>query len=542
MLRRHRLGIAVLLALAALLPAIETVEIWLFQKVVDDVLVPMSLQPLVGLAALYIGLSLTSGLASWLDTYVSTWVGEHLTLDVRQRMLARIHQAPLADIDRTRSGDILTRLTQDASSVQTLLLGGIVDGVGTIARLLFFTGALLLLDWQLALVSFVVAPIFWWVSHRFARRIKRVARERRRRAGSMASVADESVASLALVQVHGRAGQEQARFGREGRAIVVAELAAARLRATYPIVIDLLELAGLLVVVGLGTWALADGRLTLGGLLVFLTYLAQLYKPIHEIGELGVTLVSAAAGVDRVIQVLDLPTGVTDRPGARPLDQVHGRVEVRTVRYTYPGATRPAVGGVSFDAAPGQLTVLTGPSGSGKSTVARLVCRLVDPDSGQVLLDGRDLRDLPLQQVREQVSVLLQEAPILDASVRDNVCFARPDADVADLWIALDQAGAAGFVRDLPSGLDTPLGRAGRSLSGGQRQRIALARSLLTDAKVLVLDEPTTGLDAGTTTQLLATVRELAADRTVLIASHDPMVIEHADRVVALGQASEVPA
>jgi ABC-type multidrug transport system fused ATPase/permease subunit len=274
-LRPFRPGIAVLLVVAAALPAVETVEIWLFQRVVDDVLVPVSLEPLLSIAMLYVVLSLASGLLGWVDIYVSTWVGEHLTLSVRNRMLARIHQAPVEVIDRSRLGDLLTRLTSDARSVETLLLGGVVDGVGALARLFFFAGALLLLDWQLALVSFVVSPLFWWTSRRFGRRLKAVSRERRRRAGSMASVAEESVAMLPLVQLHGREREEQVRVDREGRAIVVAELAAARIRAAYPIVIDLIELVGLLAVIGLGTWALADGRLTLGGLLVFLTYLSQ---------------------------------------------------------------------------------------------------------------------------------------------------------------------------------------------------------------------------------------------------------------------------
>jgi ATP-binding cassette subfamily B protein len=533
-LRPFRPGIAVLLLVAAALPAVETVEIWLFQRVVDDVLVPVSLEPLLSIAMLYVVLSLASGLLGWVDIYVSTWVGEHLTLSVRNRMLARIHQAPVEVIDRSRLGDLLTRLTSDARSVETLLLGGVVDGVGALARLFFFAGALLLLDWQLALVSFVVAPLFWWTSRRFGRRLKAVSRERRRRAGSMASVAEESVAMLPLVQLHGREREEQVRVDREGRAIVVAELAAARIRAAYPIVIDLIELVGLLAVIGLGTWALADGRLTLGGLLVFLTYLSQLYRPIRELGDLGVVLVSATAGVERVIEVLDLPVGLPERPDPVVVDPVHGIVEFEGVGFTYLGARQAAVSDLSFTLQPGRLTALTGSSGAGKSTAVRLVARLIDPEPGRVLLDGVDLRDLPVRQVRDTVAVLLQEAPILDASVRDNVAFARPDADDAQVWAALRSAGIDGVISALPDGLNSRVGRAGHSLSGGQRQRIALARALLVDARVLVLDEPTTGLDAPMAARLLDTLVGLARERTVLIATHDERVLAAADVVLTL--------
>ncbi len=539
-LRPFRPGIAVLLVVAAALPAVETVEIWLFQRVVDDVLVPISLEPLVGIAMLYVALSLASGLLGWVDIYVSTWVGEHLTLSVRNRMLARIHQAPVEVVDRSRLGDLLTRLTGDARSVETLLLGGVVDGVGALARLFFFAGALLLLDWQLALVSFVVAPLFWWTSRRFGRRLKEVSRERRRRAGSMASVAEESIAMLTLVQLHGREREEQVRVDREGRAIVVAELAAARIRAAYPIVIDLIELVGLLTVIGLGTWALADGRLTLGGLLVFLTYLSQLYRPIRELGDLGVLLVSATAGVERVIEVLDLPVGLPDRPDAVAMATVHGIVQVEGVSYTFLGSRHAAVSEVSFTLQPGRLVALTGSSGAGKSTVVRLVARLIDPKQGRVLLDGVDLRDLPVRLVRDNVAVLLQEAPILDASVRENVAFAHPDADDVQVWEALRRAGIDGVISSLPEGLDSRVGRAGHSLSGGQRQRIALARALLVDARVLVLDEPTTGLDAPMAARLLDTLVELARDRTVLIATHDERVIAAADEVLTLHAPSRI--
>lgn len=534
LLRPHRWGILVLLGVVVLLPAIEAVEIWLFQRVVDDVLVPMSVQPLIGLAAAYVGLSLASGLLGWIDEYVSTWVGTRISLDVRRQMLQRVHQAPVTVVDRARTGDLLTRVTTDARSVESLLLSGVVDGVSVVARIVLFTGALLLIDWQLALLSLVVAPLLWWASRRFGRRLKQVSRERRRRAGSMASLAEQNVSSLALVQVHGRAKAEEERFDREGRAIVVAELQAARIRALYPVIVDLLELLALLSVLFLGTWTLAQGRLTLGELLVFLTYLSQLYRPVRELASLGVELVTATAGVERVLEVLDYPDGPAEPVNPVHLSRFEGRLQVQDVGYTYPDATRPALNGVSLSAEPGTLLALAGPSGAGKSTLIRLVARLADPDEGRILLDGVDVRRLPLADLRGQVAVVLQEAPMLDATIRDNVTFARPEASDAEVWSALDAAGATDFVAELPDGLDTPMRRAGAAFSGGQRQRIALARALVLDARVLVLDEPTTGLDARASRTLLTTLRRLAHERTVVVASHDPIVLEAADDIVTV--------
>ncbi|MCU0300241.1 MAG: ABC transporter ATP-binding protein/permease [Candidatus Nanopelagicales bacterium] len=533
MLRPHRVGIVALLVVAAALPAVEAVEIWLFQRVVDDVLVPRSLAPLIGLAVAYLLLSLTSGLLGWVDQYVSTWVGSGITLEVRRSMLTRIHAAPATLVDGTRAGDLLTRVTTDARSIEALLLSVAVDGVGALARIVLFTGALLVLDWQLALLALVVAPVLWWSARRFGRRLKEASREKRRRAGSMASVAEQSIGALSLVQLHGRERDEQERFDREGRAIVAAELAAARVRAVYPLVLDLVELVAMLAVLALGTWALAGDRLTLGQLLVFLTYLAQLYRPVRTLGDLGVEVVAATAGAERVLEVLDLPLGLAERPDPVPLDPVAGRLQARGVGYAYrPGC--PVVTDFHLLVEPGSLVALAGPSGSGKSTVLRLLGRLADPDVGQVLLDGVDLRDLALRTTRDAIGFLLQEAPVLDATVRENLWLARPGADDAALWAALREAGAADVVADLPQGLDAPLGRHGRTLSGGQRQRVALARTLLGGAPVLLLDEPTTGLDGRDAARLVATLRELARTRSVVVASHDPVVLDAADRVVDL--------
>jgi ATP-binding cassette subfamily B protein len=527
----RRRVLALLVFLAVSVAGIGTVEIWLFQRVVDDVLVPADLAPLLLLAGLYLGLALLSGLLSWADEVTTTWLGEHVTLDLRGRVLAHLHRVPSDVADRQRAGDVLTRLTKDVRSIETLLFSA-VDGAGALARVLFYGGAMLLLDWQLALVAFVVAPLFGWASERFARRFKKVAKEKSRRNGSMTSVAEESLAALSLVQVHGREREEQERFDREGRAVVAAELGAARLRATYPLVVDLLELVGLLSVIGLGVWALADERLTLGGLLVFLTYLSQLVRPLRELGDLMVSVASAVAGAERVLELLDLPAGIPEPADPVHLDRVTGRMTVEGASFTYHGASRAALEGVDLRVEPGGLLALAGPSGSGKSTLVRLLGRLSDVDAGRVTLDGVDVRDLPVRTLRENVTVLLQEAPVLDASVRDNVRFSRPDASDDEVWAALRDAGLEPVVRALPDGLDSRLGQRGRSLSGGQRQRVALARALLVDARVLLLDEPTTGLDADAATLLLATLRRLAADRAVVVATHDPAVLAAADLVV----------
>jgi ABC-type multidrug transport system fused ATPase/permease subunit len=320
----------------------------------------------------------------------------------------------------------------------------------------------------------------------------------------------------------------------EGERIVEAELAATRIRGLFSPLVDLIELLGVLVVVALGTWALSRGELTLGGLLVFLAYLSQLYGPVRELSSLANRIFAAAAGAERVLELLDERPTVVERPGATALGRTRGDIELRGVRFAYPGAAREALAGVDLRIRPGETVAVTGASGAGKSTLARLLLRFDDPDAGAVLLDGHDLRALTLGSVRANVGLLLQETLLPDVTVREAIAQGRPGASPEEVEAAARAAGADGFVRALPDGYGTRLGQRGRTLSGGQRQRLAIARALVRDTPVLVLDEPTTGLDADAKAALLGPLRTLAAGRTTIVISHDPDVLDWADRVVRL--------
>ncbi|MGQ0844399.1 MAG: ABC transporter ATP-binding protein [Sporichthyaceae bacterium] len=534
--RPFRWGIVGMLLLAVLAPLIQTAQIWLFQRIIDDVLVPTDLGAMYDIALLYLLLSIGGGIVGWVDSYLGAWVGEHLLLRIRSKMLRRLQRANTTTLDKMRAGDLLTRLTDDVGAVESLMVGIVVSATGSIAQLLFFGTALFLLDWRLALLSLTVVPFFWLIAATFARKLKRIARQRARRAGSLTAVAEESLAVLALVQVHGREKEEAARFDREANAVLATELSASRLTATFPLVVDFVELLGMLAVIAAGAWALDQGNLTLGGLLVFLTYLTKMYGPVRSLGDLGNTIVSAMADVDRIEEVLKIEDGVVECPDPVALNTAAtvGRMELREVTFWYPGAHRPAVSKLSYTFEPGRMTALSGPSGSGKSTLVRLLARLDDPDDGVVLLDGYDLRILAARGLRDTVTVLLQEAPVLDSTVRDNLTFAKPGAEDSEVWAALRLAGVDDVIAALPKGLNSRLGQRGRSLSGGQRQRIALARALMTGAKVLILDEPTTGLDDVTAQRFLSTLRELSTERTIIVSSHDAVVLAEADEVLHL--------
>lgn len=524
----------VALLLAAISPALLSVEIWLFKVVVDDVLVPrdFGLFPLV--AASYVGLTIVQAACDGADRMLSTWLSQRFLVDLRTALLDHLQRVPLEFLGRHRLGDVMSRVSGDVSAIESFLVSGTSRAVSNVLQLVFFSVAIVLIQPLLAVVALVVTPLFWVTSRWFARRLKELSRERQRRSGALNASLEQTLSTLPLVQAYDQGAREVRRYAAEAEAKYRTEMAAARLRSVYAPTLDLIELAGALVVIGTGAWLLARGELSVGGLLAFLTYLSRLYSPARGLGSAVTTAFSAAAGAERVVELLDEPTLPADRPGA--LDLRRGPVELRfeDVSHTYAGASAPAVRGVSFTARPGDVVAVVGASGAGKSTLAALLMRGLDPDAGTIRLDGHDLRDLTRSSVRAQVAVVLQETLLVDGSVRDNIVFGAPDASDADVERVARLADAHDFVQALPQGYDTPVGERGRRLSGGQAQRVAIARALLRDAPVLLLDEPTTGLDVLSVQRVTGPLRRLMAGRTTVVVSHDLDTVRDATTILVM--------
>jgi ATP-binding cassette subfamily B protein len=526
--RPFRRWLPLALALIAAGVAVETAEIYLFKLVVDEVLVPGDLGPLLPIGLATTGLLILGGAVALADDLVNTWLGERFLLSIRQRVFGHLLTLSPDTLDRRRLGDVLTRLGGDVGAIESFVLSGVASAFAAVLQIGFFVGALFYLQWDLALISLIVAPLFFLTARRFSGLIKRASREKRRRSGSLGAVAQDTLGNAALVQASNRQAAELERYRREGEGVIAAELSSVRIRGVFSPLVDMIELAGILLVVYFGTRAIAGGGLTLGGMLVFIAYLSRLYGPVRDLSSLSNTVFKALAGAERVIELLDERPRVTD--GHKRLERVRGAIELDDVWFSYDES--PALCGVTLRVAPGERVALVGASGAGKSTIARMLLRWGDPDTGTVRLDGHDLRELELASLRRNVALLLQETLVLHGSVRDNIAYARPDARGAEVEAAARAAGAHQFITQLPDGYDTELGERGRRLSGGQRQRIAIARALLADAPVLVLDEPTTGLDA----ELTASIGDLMHERTTLVISHDLQLTRDADLIVVLDE------
>ena len=524
---------AVVLAASLVTPAIETAAVWLFKTLVDGVLVPRDLRALVPLGLAYLGLTVVGGAVGFVSGYLSTAISERFLLLLRTEVFAHAQRLSIDFLDRRRLGDLLSRLTGDIGAIESFLLSGAIDAAVDLVRVLFFAGALALLDWRLALLSVVVAPAFWLAARALSGRLRNLSREKRRRSGSLSAVAEESLSNAALVRAYGAEDAELRRFQREGEAGVAASLASARLRALFSPLVDLLEMGGTLVVLAAGTWELQQGRLTLGALLIFVTYLGKLYRPVRELGSFYNSAFSAAASAERVLELLDQPQETPSR-AYEPLCLSRGVVEFDRVTFRYPGIKTAALDDVSFRLEPGESLALVGPSGSGKSTIVKLLLRFYEPGSGRILLDGRDLRDIDPRELRAALAVVLQETFIVHGTVRENIAYGSEGAGEEAIRLAARQADVDEFAQGLPGGYGCVVGQKGRLLSGGQRQRIAIARAMVRRAPLLLLDEPTASLDAEAARRVMAPLLRLVAGRTTLLVTHDLRLARLARRILVL--------
>ena len=453
---------------------------------------------------------------------------------LREHVFDHVQQLPPHFFQRHRQGDLLSRLTSDVESIETMVVSGLVGAASALFSALFYAAAAFWLRWDLAAATFVLAPLFWLAARRFSGSIKDVSREGRVADGAITSVVEESLSNIVLTQAYDRRDAERRRLHEEASAWFRASVRSTRLNEAYEQLVAVIETVCVLAVIGIGAWEISTGRMTLGQLLAFAAFLGYLYPPVRGLAQLGLTVNAATAGAERLIEILDVRPSVADPERGTETGRPDGAVEVRDLAFSYPGADTAALQNLSFKVDPGELVIITGPSGAGKSTVSKLLLRFYDPEAGELFLDGVPLRDFPLARLREYVTLLPQETLVLHDTVRANIACGRPGASVQAIEDAARAADAHDFVLTLPEGYDTRVDPNSARLSGGQLQRLAIARAILRDAPVLVLDEPTTGLDAMAARRVVKPLRRLMTGRTTIMITHDLNLAPDADRILVV--------
>ncbi|MFF7645376.1 ABC transporter transmembrane domain-containing protein [Streptomyces canus] len=532
--RGDRRWLAAIVACVVVSALAETAAILLFAELTDTALKAGSLSAFWGPAGAWLGVAVLGALVGYLGNSLATWTAERFVLRLRAKVFRHLQDLPPHFFQKHRQGDLVERLTGDVEAIEQMVVSGVVGTVAAAFSAVFYSAAALYLRWDLALATFVLAPLFLLAARRFSGRIRQASQDERVADGAITSVVAESLGNVVLTQAYNRRRDEERRLDREARAWMRASVRGARLSEMYEQFVEVVETLCVLAVIGLGVWEISADRMTLGQLLAFAAFIGYLYPPVRNLGQLGLTLTAATAGAQRLHEILDAEPSVGDPAEPVPAWPVHGWVGFHGVHFRYPTAHRDSLTDVSFSAAPGELVIITGPSGAGKSTLSKLLTRFYDPSAGVITLDGVPLPHLGLEFLREQIALLPQETLILAGTIRENIGTGRPGASDAEIEQAARAAAAHDFVAALPEGYDTEIAPGTAALSGGQLKRITIARAMLRAAPVLVLDEPTAGLDSVAARQVVQPLRRLMSGRTTIMITHDLSLAPDADRILVV--------
>ena len=485
-------------------------------------------------AAAVVVLACLRAVAAYLSTVGTALVGSRVLTDVRSRLFAHVQRLSLRFHSRARQGDLITRLTGDIGRLQEVAVTAALPLAANVLTLTGMVLVMLWLDWLLTVVALAAFPIF---SRAFLRRgahIHRVSRTQRKREGELATSASEALGAIRVVQALGLEERLDRLFARQNAGSLTEGVQGKRLAAGLERRVDVLVGVGTALVLYLGARRVQSGAMTPGDLVVFLLYLKTAFKPMRDMAKYTGRLARAAASGERIVELLETEPEIRDRPDAVCAGRVRGAIRLRGVRLRYADDAAPALADADLEIEPGMRVAVAGSSGAGKSSLLALLPRLYEPEAGAVELDGRDVRDYTLASLRAQFAAVLQESVLFGTSVRENIALGATPGGELDVEYAARAAGADAFIRALPQGYDTVLGERGATLSGGERQRIAIARAMMRDAPVILLDEPTTGLDRHSELIVRDALDRLCAGRTTIWVAHDLTQLWDADVVVFL--------
>jgi ATP-binding cassette, subfamily B, bacterial len=523
------------LAVAALLAATATALAgpYLAKLAIDDGISKGDLTALGWIVAAF----LLVGIANWgcssAQTYFTGWTGERVLADLRRTLFRHLQGLSLGFYERNRAGVIISRLTNDVDALDQLVTDGVTSLVQNTLLLIGSIVILFLLDWRLALVTLTILPALVIGTSLFRSRSTRAYRAVRERLGLVTATLAEDIAGMRVVQSFSRQEAAKAQFREVNEHYRSANYRTIVLSGWYFPFVDFLSSIATAIVLGFGGYLVSDGSLTIGTLFAFIGYLSNFFDPIQNLSQFYNTFLSATAALDKIMDVMDEAPEVVDRPGARPLDRIEGRVRFEHVRFGY-GEGPDVLHDLDLDVPAGTTVALVGHTGAGKSTIAKLLARFYDPRGGRITIDGTDLRQVTQASLRSQLGVVPQEGFLFAGTLRDNIAFARPDAPPDDVIAAAQAVGAHAFVEQLEDGYETELGERGVRLSLGQRQLVAFARALLADPRILILDEATSSVDIGTERQIERALRRLLVGRTAFIIAHRLSTIRRADLIVVL--------
>jgi len=531
-LEGHWLALYASLFLALATTALGLVIPWLTKSVVDLALIGGRDDLLLPLSLAMVAVGVARFITAFLRRTVSGKMSLAVETDVRNRFFDHMQHLGLRFYLRSQTGQLISRAMADVRGVRLFLSYGLIFIVTHTLTLIGVTILLFVLEPRLAVAALLPAPLLMVVARRFSSRLHPSLYAIQQRVAELTAVAEERILGIRVIKAFAVEDLQQERFAEASDRIYRQNLEAAAIRGRYVPLLGLLPTLSLLIILYYGGRLVIADEMTLGSLLAFYGYTLLLVWPLRMLGMLVSWAERAAASGERVLEILDEEPEVYEAANAVPLGRIEGRIEFRDVDFAYNG--HPVVRQVSLNIEPGETVALVGPTGSGKTTLARLIPRFADPSSGRILVDGTDLRDVTLHGLREQLGLVEQDPFLFSVSVRDNIRYGRPDAGEVEVQAAARAAAADEFIERLPQGYDTVIGERGLTLSGGQRQRLALARALLVDPRILILDDATSSVDAETEAHIMDALEGIHGTRTTVVIAHRPSTVLLADRVVLM--------
>ena len=526
-----RLGLAIICIIMA--AAANLYLPWIIKDMIDKVLMDKDMMMLNLISIGIVVVFLVRGIFYYGQSYLVSYIGESVIIDVREDMFCKFQRMPMAYFDRHQTGETMSFITNDVAAIQSALVTNLIEMVTEGSILIGSIVMMITLDWKLSLLTLVVIPLVGQAMKIFGKKLKRNGTLIQERAADITSLLQESISSIRVVKSFVRESYEIGRFNRQNTLNFQAAMQNVRLTSLLTPTVEFLAALSVTFIVWFGGYEVVNGVMTAGALVAFLTYAVNLANPVKRLARVYGSLQRAMAAVDRVFMVLDLDETIHDREGAEVLPSTEGHVVFNDVSFEYKKGV-PALEHVSLEAKPGQMIAFVGPSGAGKSTIANLIPRFYDVTDGQILIDGRDIRDVTIASLREQIGIVPQETMLFSTTVRENIRYGRLDATDAEVEAAARAANAEEFIRELPNGYDTQIGERGLNLSGGQRQRMAIARAILKNPRILILDEATSALDTESEKIVQAALDTLMKGRTSFVIAHRLSTIFDADEIFVI--------
>jgi ATP-binding cassette subfamily B protein len=481
----------------------------------------------------FVVLSILDSIVSYLHKVGLMIAVAKMANDIRVRVFDHLQRLSLSFHESMHSGDLVYRLMSDLREVMMILLGLPLFLVYRSVNLFSYIGVMVLVEWRLALIAFSVVPILSYFHSRIGRGLQSAARKQRSKESDVTSIISESVEGMALIQAYGREELQQSRFEQENRQSLESGIRAMRLSKTFKRLSDILVAIGTTAVIYFGGSLVLDGAILPGTLVLFASYIKKLYGPIDKFAGMLLSVAKSQVSAERILELMESDMVVKDEPHAVAAPVFKGHIEAREVTFAYQSGGE-VLSHLTFEARPGETVAVVGHSGAGKSTFVSLLLRFYDPQAGGIFIDGRDIRDYTVKSLRSRMTVVLQNAKLFNQTVRENVAFGKSDATEAEIIHAAKLAQAHDFIMEMPQKYDALIYEGGDNLSGGQRQRLNIARAIIRDTPILILDEPATALDAKAEAQIHEALEGLMKGRTTFIIAHKFSTIARADKILVL--------